>query len=490
MLWRRPKLEISGPRVVPESFSRKDMLASDAPPKTPSGVQSGGPVSWKRPAPSPPSQSGGWVSVSAGRRRDAVAGWPEVPNFRRKRPGAVTVVADWKRQKTLETGTATSSTRATWTRGTSTQSGSKRKAPPIAEAVAPEERMVGESQLQKRRRREALRETLFGDQRRARGDGDPTFLEGRAVKEGTRRRYIAAFEKFRAWAARNHLVLGRSEEMTDVALVDWVEELFFSGGGVEEAEVALASTLWKFPSLRRSGGVSLPRTRRGIAGWRNIHPPKSRKPLPRPVVALICAELAKAGHLRLAIGVWAGMEFYLRPGELLGIRMRDFVGPNPLLGVGGQQLSLLLHPEEGGVPSKTGQFDSSLLLDLARHQVLSERIQDLLNSRPAEELFVGEEYTSASRKFAAAAKKANVDVLSPVLYSLRHAGASGDMHDKLRLLDAVKKRGRWAADGSVRRYEKAGLISREFARLSAHTQARARAAEANIGMVLTGAWHG
>ena len=48
-----------------------------------------------------------------------------------------------------------------------------------------------------------------------------------------------------------------------------------------------------------------------------------------------------------------------------------------------------------------------------------------------------------------------VALLKPVLYSMRHAGPSNDVADRLRQFRDVKKRGRWAADSSVRRYEKA-----------------------------------
>ena len=41
------------------------------------------------------------------------------------------------------------------------------------------------------------------------------------------------------------------------------------------------------------------------------------------------------------------------------------------------------------------------------------------------------------------------------MYRLRHGGASHDRATSSRTLDAIKKRGRWACDASLRRYEKA-----------------------------------
>jgi len=91
-----------------------------------------------------------------------------------------------------------------------------------------------------------------------------------------------------------------------VAVEDF-ESLFFKGEGVESAEVCLASILWKFPKFKRRGWVSLPRCRRSLVGWKKIHPMKSRRPLPRFALSLVCHRLAQRQRRRLALGVWLGM---------------------------------------------------------------------------------------------------------------------------------------------------------------------------------------
>ena len=96
------------------------------------------------------------------------------------------------------------------------------------------------------------------------------------------------------------------------------------------------------------------------------------------------------------------------------------------------------------------------------------------------------DYTEASRFFAAAAHTVGVALLKPVLYSMRHAGPSNDIADRLRQFRDVKKRGRWAADSSVRRYEKAGMLNQELNRLPAAVRARALEAARRLSEVLGG----
>ena len=53
-----------------------------------------------------------------------------------------------------------------------------------------------------------------------------------------------------------------------------------------------------------------------------------------------------------------------------------------------------------------------------------------------------------------------------VLYQLRHGGPSHDLRNHIRPLVAIKQRGRWAADSSLRRYLAHARIQKEEARLS------------------------
>ena len=56
--------------------------------------------------------------------------------------------------------------------------------------------------------------------------------------------------------------------------------------------------------------------------------------------------------------------------------------------------------------------------------------------------------------FQTACASLGLQHLSPCRYSLRHGGASDDLLTLRRDLAAVKKRGRWASDSSLKRYTK------------------------------------
>jgi hypothetical protein len=350
----------------------------------------------------------------------------------------------------------------------------------------------------KRARRANFRETLFGDlrpDRSAHQHQDPdtetenTFLESRALKGQTRVRYEQTWEKFRAFAREANL--STKDRDLDDSCTEYMDEVFFTGAGVEEGQYLLAATLWKRPHLRRlQHGAGLPRVRRALRGWRSVHPPRSRAPLPRAAAALVAWKLVAAGRRRMALGVWLSLECYFRPGEMLSLEVRDLVPPVAGAAGGGQQWGIRLHPWERGAPSKTGEFDSVLMLDLQRHQDLFPLLSELKRTAQPEEKLVPEDYQTVVREVAKAVVAANVQVLRPVLYSLRHAGASGDAADSVRTVAGIKGRGRWSSDRSVQRYKKSGLINSELMKLDAQTRARGLAAANRIGAVLGGTFRG
>ena len=66
----------------------------------------------------------------------------------------------------------------------------------------------------------------------------------------------------------------------------------------------------------------------------------------------------------------------------------------------------------------------------------------------------------------------------PSLYRLRHGGASHDAAARLRSIVEIKRRGRWASDTSVRRYEKRTWLQSVECKVSPTQESRAQAVEA------------
>ena len=56
--------------------------------------------------------------------------------------------------------------------------------------------------------------------------------------------------------------------------------------------------------------------------------------------------------------------------------------------------------------------------------------------------------------------------LAPTLYMLRHGGASEDMLTGKRSVEAIKRRGRWRSDTSLRRYTKETRLLKELSKMA------------------------
>jgi hypothetical protein len=172
---------------------------------------------------------------------------------------------------------------------------------------------------------------------------------------------------------------------------------------------------------------------------------------------------------------------YLRPGECLALTPRSFVKPRTL----GQPWCLLLHPESGGRPSKTGDFDESLLLD-ARWARWMDPLWAALAAGPADAVASSVwpfSYLDYSKSFKKAADSLKVTL---VPYQGRHSGPSIDRYDHVRSAAEVQKRGRWKSLRSVARYEKAALLNQAWSDYKPEVQTWLMARENQIAGIMFG----
>ncbi len=102
--------------------------------------------------------------------------------------------------------------------------------------------------------------------------------------------------------------------------------------------------------------------------------------------------------------------------------------------------------------------DESLLLVRADRLWLGPELCRLARRRPAGSRLV--EYSLAEwlRIFQKCARTLGVAQTQAHFYVLRHTGASDDFLRHHLTLAKIKRRGRWCADASVKRYEKAARI--------------------------------
>jgi len=148
-----------------------------------------------------------------------------------------------------------------------------------------------------------------------------------------------------------------------------------------------------------------------------------------------------------------------------------------------QTWAVILHPLERGVPSKTGVFDETLLIDdVAHYPWLPLLLSKLRNRSGVTQRIFNLSYQEWSDAYRRAGIKAKLKTLGPpVLHQQRHGGASTDLANGTRDPSGVKKRGRWKCDSSMNRYLRGGRIQQVLGSLSQALLARARAAEETIG---------
>ena len=146
--------------------------------------------------------------------------------------------------------------------------------------------------------------------------------------------------------------------------------------------------------------------------------------------------------------------FFLRPSEAFAVRCMDLVAPRGSVAY----WTLVLHPFERGLPSKTGEFDETVMMKVEYFNFVVEAAGRLLKAK-AKSKFQALLRTSAAKVNTFLRNLVAQFELEPVLhqvhrYRLRHGGASHMFASGLLTLQEVLRQGRWRSAKSLRRYEK------------------------------------
>jgi hypothetical protein len=287
-----------------------------------------------------------------------------------------------------------------------------------------------------------------------------SYLEQQAIGDGTKRNYLKALAQFDLFCGENNLKV-ETPALLDAALVEFMNSAYLEGHQAFVGNTLLAAVCWRRPAWGRPKDAVLPRCKQALHGWRRLSPAASRLPLVWEMIAGMAMMLIGSNRWELGAALLIGTVFYLRPNELLGLRVRSLVAPLPEAGPAHCRWTLLLHEyvDEESLPSKTKEFDETLSLDLPRYQFLGGVFERLLHGRrPNAPLF-----DFSMKELAEAMRETGkrLGVSYPVLpYQLRHTGASTDFATGDRSLLAIRRRGRWRAERSVRRYEKGSQLTR------------------------------
>jgi hypothetical protein len=289
------------------------------------------------------------------------------------------------------------------------------------------------------------------------------------------------YERYRA-RCRSLLAFPSIESEHDALLEEMLNELFMDGEDLSMGNTLVAAVGFFLPYLSKRGGGRLPLTGQALRGWKVLCPPRSRLPLPWEVVALLVMELLDRGSKEIALCLLVTFELYLRPGEPHKLRVADLIRPLSEK-TGRDQYAFVLNPIEVGVPSKTGEFDDALLLDLPRHQAVGPAVHEMLLERfgaalnePLDRLSgIGALPLFSCSQLEVSLAVAQVDKelnLAKALgklhmHRVRHSSASHDYLVQARSLVDIRRRGRWKSFASVRRYEKSGRVAELLQKLPA-----------------------
>ena len=312
--------------------------------------------------------------------------------------------------------------------------------------------------------------------------GGPSFLEGHAVTKSTRKDYErrrSAFEK-----ESGHNLMTVDLALLEMSLLEHFDQSFLDGHDSSFGSKLIAALGYFRPEIKGlSKSGLLPRVRLAMQGWSRVAPGHTRLPLPWPVLASLAVVMHTMDEEEMALATVLSADAYLRPGETLWLSGDDVTPGRPEMGAPFASTSLLLFPEERGRASKTHRFNNSVVLDSRGRAWLGRLIAKLAAQRRGKPLF---RLTYLQWLNGLAAAALGLQLWELTLYVLRHTGPSHDFLAALRTLLDIQRRGRWALESSVRRYEKSSRVTSRLKDLSPEMLSFCHACDLSLGQFLEG----
>ena len=284
------------------------------------------------------------------------------------------------------------------------------------------------------------------------------FLEQEAVTPRVGKLYKARVAELVA-QSQDPRILDAAPAVLDAALVKFFTVLFFRGEQASTGLQVSSAVLHHRPGYGKGGSLKLPRCWRALRGWRRLCPPRSRQPEPLMVWAGIMHEMVSMNMARVALLIALSLSTYLRPSSLLMLTSADLYPP--VLGIS-LYWSLLVH-RQGSRPSKTGEYDLSVVLDSYWLLFLTPVLELLQKESPGVPVW-GFGYPTVLSTLRQACINLGLKPVTP--YQARHSGASTDRASNARTLLDIQKRGGWKTMKSVCRYEKGARLAQRASKLT------------------------
>ncbi|CAK0825193.1 unnamed protein product [Prorocentrum cordatum] len=239
---------------------------------------------------------------------------------------------------------------------------------------------------------------------------------------------------------------------SDETLVDYSEWAFDRGMGQEASSRTHCAVAGGEPALGRPVRRLFPPANASLPGGAQRPSGHSRQPLPRAPARAMAAVLASRG--KPDSGQCVLVAYDLSPSETTTSLAMQFL-PGRCRVVGGrQQPLLLLHPEGLTTSSRTGEFDSTMGLDLHRRHWIGRAVVRLQLLRLGEELLFVSSHLQRLADFHVACQYLKLDGLDCSPHFLGHGDATHVCVAGYRAPLEVRGRETWRATSPVQRYDK------------------------------------
>ncbi|CAE8612690.1 unnamed protein product, partial [Polarella glacialis] len=286
--------------------------------------------------------------------------------------------------------------------------------------------------------------------------GQHSNAEAKVLRQQRPVRYSSALEEFDTWAKKNKRGVGPLQ--LDASMVEFMRQQYEAGCQSWEGSYLV----YGHQLLRHTGLDSscLPESKKALKGWKTGAPGRMRLPYPEEVILDVADFALGAGDGEAAMAIALQLDGYFRPSEVLNLTVKQVMPPARKAGRAyAKAWGIVLAPAEDEKPTKTGQFDDSVLIGDIQHEWLGPLLELLIkNKTPEDKLFPSLSLASYERLFRDAMQKRYNKCIHVTPHSVRHSGPSNDKFHKRRSLLQIQKRGRWASPKSVARYEKEALL--------------------------------
>ena len=301
-----------------------------------------------------------------------------------------------------------------------------------------------------------------------------SILEQEAIAEVSAPDYRQEAREFLEYRIRQRLAFRTNRQKVE-AVISYLNHGFTEGWDYAKASKAFSVLKEALPQVSVASTGLWERARRCLRGWQRLDPGCTLPPLAWELLALIVMTILEydGGALRheAALALLTMFACYFRPTEGTEIREEDLA----LSLTNEDHHALNLHPGHRAEQSKVGLSDETIALDCKELPQLGAALAHLRQGKPKQRLFrISKDQLRAYWKRALL--RLGLQHLKLQLYSIRHCGPSHDRRRKYRSVAEVKRRGRWASDKSMARYEAHARVVQEFQKLSVDIQTRARAA--------------